>query len=83
MSYSQWHKSNGEVMLSKWWRTPSAKAAFRRVKSEQRKRFRVLKGRKAAEALERARFNKANVIGRVRYGKVTRKTRKTKRGGKR
>lgn len=71
MSYTQWHKSNGEVMLSKWWRTPSARAAFNRVKSENRKRFKALKAAKAAEAKQP-------------WRKVTRRvTRKTKRGGKR
>ena len=49
MSYSQWHKSNGDVMLSRWWRTPSARAAFRRVKLERAKRFRALKQAKAKE----------------------------------
>jgi hypothetical protein len=46
MATTQWHKSNGEVMLSRWWRTDSARAAFRRVKLERAKRLRELKRRK-------------------------------------
>jgi hypothetical protein len=30
---TQYLNSKGQVVLSKWWRTPSAKAAFRREKA--------------------------------------------------
>jgi hypothetical protein len=46
---TQYHKSNGEVMLSRWWRTASAKAAFRRVKLERAKRLRELRKRNLAK----------------------------------
>jgi hypothetical protein len=44
---AQWLKSNGEVMLSRWWRTASARAAFRRVNKEKQKRLKQLKQKKA------------------------------------
>lgn len=44
---TQFHNSHGEVILSKWWKTASARAAFRRVKTERAKRFRALKQAKA------------------------------------
>jgi hypothetical protein len=32
-----------EIKLSKWWRTPSAKAAMRRAEKEKRERFKKLR----------------------------------------
>jgi len=35
-----------EIQLSKWWRTKSAKAAFRRVEKAKRERLRLLRKKK-------------------------------------
>lgn len=45
---TQFHKSSGEVMLSRWWRTQSAKAAFRRAKREREKKFKALREKRKA-----------------------------------
>ena len=37
-----------EIKLSKWWKTPSAKAAFRRVAKEKRAKAKLLVARFAA-----------------------------------
>jgi hypothetical protein len=36
-----------DVKLSKWWRTPSARAAFRRVAKARREKFKALRKRAA------------------------------------
>lgn len=43
------------IMLSKWWRTPSAKAAFRRVAKEKRRKGKLLVARFAAAKAAKAR----------------------------
>lgn len=43
------------IMLSKWWKTPSAKAAFRRVAAEKRRKGKLLVARFAAAKLAKAR----------------------------
>jgi hypothetical protein len=46
---TQWHRSNGEVLLSRWWRTRSAQAAFRRAEREKQKRLKQLKKLKGTQ----------------------------------
>ena len=41
---------NNKVMLSKWWKTASAKAAFRRVEKAKRDRCKKLKKDREAKA---------------------------------
>lgn len=44
-----------EIKLSKWWKTPSAKAAFRRVAKEKRAKAKLLVARFAAAKAAKAR----------------------------
>ena len=44
-----------EIKLSKWWRTKSAKAAFRRVAAAKRVKAKEMKRRFAEAALRKAR----------------------------
>ena len=44
-----------QIMLSKWWKTPSAKAAFRRVAAEKRAKGKLLVARFAAAKKAKAR----------------------------
>jgi hypothetical protein len=53
MLYSHMH--NNTVKLAKWWRTPSAKAAFRRVAQAKRAKAKEMKARFAVAAARKAR----------------------------
>jgi hypothetical protein len=44
-----------QVQLSKWWRTPSARAAFRRVAAAKRVKAKEMKRRFAEAAARKAR----------------------------
>jgi hypothetical protein len=44
-----------EILLSKWWRTPSARAAFRRVAAAKRIKAKEMKRRFAEAAARKAR----------------------------
>lgn len=49
------HMHNNNIQLSKWWRTPSARAAFRRVAQAKRIKAKEMKARFAAAAARKAR----------------------------
>lgn len=40
---TQFKSTNGEVILSKWWRTQSAQAVFRRVAKDRKRKFAELR----------------------------------------
>jgi 5-methylthioribose kinase len=48
ISHLVYYWMTNEIKLSKWWKTPSAKAAFRRVAKEKRAKAKLLVARFAA-----------------------------------
>ena len=50
---TRYRRSNGEVLLSRWWRTDSARAAFTRVKKERDKRRKELKRKRKEKSCQR------------------------------
>jgi hypothetical protein len=48
------HMHNNKIQLCKWWRTPSARAAFRRVAQAKRVKAKEMKARFALAAARKA-----------------------------